>query len=83
MPDFLSPSITIRIAMITKIVLKNEPVITFPDDIIYIPPSLRPAVSKMLNVRIVMIVYHSSLGTNVQKESKKTAGKTMNVAMNT
>ena len=73
-------------AIITKIVLKIEPAITFLVDIIILPPIFLPRVSQQLNINIVEILYQGSsafVSKNDQYESKKPAGKTMNVAMKT
>lgn len=58
-------SIAIRMTIITRIVLKNEPEITLPVDNINLPPSFLPIVSQTLNIKIVMRVYHlSSFGSS-------------------
>jgi len=76
----------INSAIITKIVLKNEPAITFLVEIIILPPIFLPRVSQQLNINIVEILYHfdcALVSKNDQYESKKTPAKTMNVAMKT
>lgn len=78
------------IVVITKTNLSSESIYTTADGTSKTPPSLRPRVSKMLNINIIISVYQvnsvdflSILDIKLKWERKKQPGKTMKVKINT